>query len=93
MLKNCSRSSRFTSIVFSTFGDGAEDSSENVSIVFSVFDLRMLFDKLSNLRRGHRAGLTRYFDAVLEQRHRRDRGNMIAVPEGWHVFGIHLCDD
>jgi len=35
-----------------------------VSIVFSVFDLRMLFDKLSNLRRGHRAGLTRYFDAV-----------------------------
>jgi hypothetical protein len=36
---------------------------------FLCFDLSMLFDKLSNLRRGHRAGLARYFDAVLEQGH------------------------
>jgi hypothetical protein len=45
-----------------------------MSIVFSVFDLSMVFDKLSNLRRGHHAGLARYFDAVLEQGHRRYRG-------------------
>jgi len=70
VLKNCSNFQVYLDLSFQLSAMAPKQQCRRVHC-FLCFDLRMLFDKLSNLRRGHRAGLTRYFDAVLEQRHRR----------------------
>jgi len=59
----------------------------------SIFNLPVVLNKFPNLRRGHRPGLPRYFEAVSEQGHRRDRRNTEAVSEGRHFFRIHFCDE
>ncbi len=84
-----SRNIRLRRFVYRSFRLNGE---RRMSRRHCIFDLLVLFDKFSNLRCGHRAGLARYFETVSEQGHCRDRGNTETVSEGRHFFRIHFCD-
>jgi hypothetical protein len=59
----------------------------------SVFGLRVLPDKISDRGRRQRPGLTRHFQAVLEQHHGQNRSDTETSGQAGNFFGVYLCQN
>jgi hypothetical protein len=53
----------------------------------------MLLDELPDLRRGHRASLTRHLETVSEQHHGWDRSDTKTTSQAGNLFGVYLCQN